>query len=55
MDSLLKTLTKAGDTDANCSIVMAIVGSIVGYNKIPSYFKQKIMNSRMSQSSRPRN
>ena len=52
---MLKTLTKAGDSDANCAVVMGIVGSIVGYNSIPSYFKQKIVNSRMSQSSRPRN
>jgi ADP-ribosylglycohydrolase len=55
MDSLLKTLAKAGDTDANCAIVMALVGSVVGYNSIPGYFKQKIANSRMTQSSRPRN
>ncbi len=54
MESLLNTLTKWGDSDANCAIVMALVGSIVGYNSIPSYFKQKISNSRMSQSSRPR-
>ena len=55
MDSLLKTLLKGGDSDANCSIVMALIGCIVGYNQIPSYFKQKIMNFRMSQSSKPRN
>lgn len=55
MESLLKTLLKGGDTDANCSIVMALVGSVTGYNNIPSYFKHKIVNSRMSQSSRPRN
>lgn len=55
MESLLKTLVKGGDTDANSAIVMALVGCIVGYNSIPSYFKQKLMNSRMSQSSRPRN
>lgn len=55
MESLLKTLVKGGDTDANSAIVMALVGSIVGYNSIPSYFKQKLMNSRMNQSSRPRN
>jgi ADP-ribosylglycohydrolase len=54
MESLLNTLVKGGDTDANCAIVMGLVGSIVGYNMIPSYFKQKIVNSRMSQSSRPR-
>lgn len=54
MDSLLKTLLKGGDSDANSSIVMALIGAIVGYNQIPSYFKQKIINSRMSQSSKPR-
>ena len=32
MDSLLSTLIKGGDTDANCAIVMALVGSIIGYN-----------------------
>ena len=46
---------KGGDTDANCAVVMGLVGSVVGYNEIPSYFKQKIVNSRMTQSSRPRN
>ena len=55
MDSLLTTLAKGGDTDANCAVVMGLVGSVVGYNSIPSYFKQKVVNSRMSQSSRPRN
>lgn len=55
MDSLLKTLLKGGDTDSNCSIVMSLIGAIVGYNQIPSYFKQKIMNYRMTQSSKPRN
>lgn len=54
MESLLKNLAKGGDTDANCAIVMCLVGSIIGYNGIPSYFKQKITNSRMTQSSRPR-
>jgi ADP-ribosylglycohydrolase len=49
------TLVKGGDADANAAVVMALVGSIVGYNNIPSYFKQKILNSRMNQSSRPRN
>ena len=33
---------------------MGLVGAVVGYNAIPSYFKQKIANSRMTQSSRPR-
>lgn len=54
MESLLTTIVKGGDTDANCAVVMGLVGSVVGYNSIPSYFKQKVVNSRMTQSSRPR-
>lgn len=54
MESLLKTIVKGGDTDANSAIVMTLVGCITGYNSIPSYFKQKISISRMNQSSRPR-
>ena len=34
---------------------MTLVGAIVGYNGIPGYFKQKIINSRMKDSPRPRN
>ena len=33
---------------------MAMIGAIVGYNGIPGYFKQKIINSRMRDSPRPR-
>jgi len=33
---------------------LALVGAIVGYNGIPGYFKQKIINSRMKDSPRPR-
>jgi ADP-ribosylglycohydrolase len=54
MESLLKTLVKGGDTDANSAIVMGLVGCVVGYNRIPSYFKQKLINFRMTQSCRPR-
>lgn len=33
---------------------MTLVGAIVGYNGIPCYLKQKIVNSRMKDSPRPR-
>jgi hypothetical protein len=33
---------------------MTLVGAAVGYNNIPGYFKQKIVNSHMKNSSRPR-
>lgn len=53
-DSLVRILSKGGDTETNCAIVMTLVGAMVGYNGIPSYFKQKIVNSRMKDSPRPR-
>lgn len=54
VDSLIRILMKGGDTETNCAVVMTLVGAIVGYNGIPSYFKQKIVNSRMKDSPRPR-
>ena len=44
IDSLTNTLLKGGETDSNCAIVMTMVGAIVGYNSIPSYFRHKIAN-----------
>lgn len=54
LDCLVGTLMKGGDTETNCAIVLTLVGAAVGYNGIPSYFKQKIVNSRMKNSPRPR-
>ena len=54
IDSLIKVLLRGGDTETNCAIVMAIVGAVVGYNCIPNYFKQKIVNTRLDKSPRPR-
>lgn len=51
---LCYNLQRGGDTDANCAIVMTLIGAIVGYNGIPGYFKQKIINARMKDSPRPR-
>lgn len=54
VQSLISILAKGGDTETNCAIVMTLVGAIIGYNAIPGYFKQKIINSRMKDSPRPR-
>lgn len=54
MESLVKVMLRGGDTETNCAVVMGIVGAIVGYNRIPNYLKQKIVNSRMKNSPRPR-
>ncbi len=45
---------KGGDSETNCAVVMTLIGAAVGYNGIPGYFKQKIINSRMKDSPRPR-
>lgn len=54
VESLITILSKGGDTETNCAIVMTLIGAIVGYNGIPGYFKQKIVNSRMQDSPKPR-
>ena len=38
-------MAKGFTTDTNCSIVLGMVGAIIGYNNIPSYFRSKIINS----------
>jgi hypothetical protein len=38
-------LFKGFNTDTNCSIVLGLVGAAIGYNNIPSFFKNKILNS----------
>ena len=50
----MNILAKGGDTDSNCAIVMGLIGAITGYNKIPSYFRNKIINSSMKNTPRPR-
>jgi ADP-ribosylglycohydrolase len=54
VDCLVGTLIKGGNTETNCAIIMTLVGAAVGYNRIPGYFKQKIVNSRVKNSIRPR-
>jgi hypothetical protein len=51
---MVRILMKGGDAETNCAIVLTLIGAIVGYNGIPGYFKQKIVNSRMKDSPRPR-
>jgi hypothetical protein len=37
---------KGGDTETNCAVVLTLIGAIVGYNGIPRYFKEKIINAK---------
>jgi ADP-ribosylglycohydrolase len=53
-ESLTNVLTKGGDCDSNCAIVMALVGAIIGYNEIPNFFQNKIINANVLNSPRPR-
>jgi ADP-ribosylglycohydrolase len=35
---------RGGDTDTNGAIVGGLIGAAVGYNKLPSKFKDKVMS-----------
>ena len=44
INSAIRTLSKGFNTDTNCSIVLGLIGAIIGYNNIPSYFRNKILS-----------
>ena len=54
IESLVRVLEKGGDSEITCSVVMTLIGATVGYTGIPGYFKQKIVNSSLRDSPRPR-
>jgi ADP-ribosylglycohydrolase len=45
IDSSVRVLSKGFNTDTNASIALGMVGAIIGYNNIPSFFKSKILNA----------
>ena len=45
IESAVRVLSKGFTTDTNCSIVLGLIGAVIGYNNIPSYFRSKIINS----------
>lgn len=45
IQSAVRVLSKGYNTDTNCSISLGLVGAIIGYNNIPSYFRHKILNA----------
>ena len=40
-----KILSKGFNTDTNCSVTLGLVGAALGYNNIPSYFRDKVLKS----------
>ena len=54
IETLIRVLEKGGDSEITCAVVMTIIGATVGYSAIPGYFKQKIVNSSLKDSPRPR-
>ncbi len=44
IESAVRVLSKGFNTDTNCSIVLGLIGAIVGYNNIPTYYRHKIFN-----------
>jgi hypothetical protein len=47
-------LSKGFNTDTNCSIVLGLVGAVVGYNNIPSYYRSRVLSGEYSASGRVR-
>jgi hypothetical protein len=45
IESTVRVLSKGFNTDTNCSISLGLVGAVIGYINIPSYFKNRIINS----------
>jgi hypothetical protein len=45
VESAVRVLSKGFNTDTNCSIVLGLVGAIIGYDHIPAFFRNKILNS----------
>lgn len=45
IDALVRVLSRGFNSDTNSSIVMAIVGAVLGYNNIPNYFRNKVISS----------
>jgi len=45
IDSSVRVISKGHNTDTNGSIALGMVGAIIGYNNIPSYFRSKIINA----------
>ena len=43
LEGLIDVLRKGGDADTNAAIVCSMMGAVVGYNQIPSYFRYKVM------------
>ena len=52
IDAIVRVLSRGFNCDTNSSIVMALVGAVLGYNNIPNYFRNKIINSSKIPSSK---
>jgi hypothetical protein len=55
IESTIRILSKGFNTDTNCSIVLGLIGAVVGYNNIPSYYRSKVLNGEYSAGGRVRN
>lgn len=55
IDSLVKILLKGYNTDTNSAIVMGLVGAAIGWNRIPAYWKNIVMECNAESGRKPRN
>ena len=53
-ESTIRILAKGFNTDTNCSIVLGLIGAVVGYNNIPSYYRSRVLNGEYSAGGRIR-
>ena len=40
-----RILSKGFNTDANCSIVLGVIGAALGFDNVPYYFREKILKA----------
>ena len=43
-DAIKYTIKEGGDTDTNAAIVGGMIGALVGYNGIPTFMTDKVVN-----------
>ena len=54
VDAAVRLLSKGFNTDTNCSIGLGLLGAVVGYNGIPSYYRSKVLKAEYSGGNRVR-
>lgn len=54
IETAIRVLSKGFNADTNCSITLGVIGAVIGYSNIPSYFRSKVVNAESGCSFRVR-